>query len=422
MSSEERPPIPEALILDYDERNANRGLKYHICRGNNRKCSLCWKIFALAFFALVFINCWIIHHFTRMCGLGYVMTYMTNIAMALLVIFLLVGVIHACKKRSQHDSISKLFNWLLIISGTVMLFNVIYYWCVLSWDDIPSFKTRCDSQWYCHIHNFCVHGLGLIPIALCLLCEPSKIRLKDFWKPLLVGLLFLLLLIPITIWGPELYKGFTLKNFKSYMWMVLGLLGLMLAFLAVWAASTSTHIRTFGYRLKSQCCCAPEPELNPGANGVAIDGGVNGRTATGEAPKPKKPHCCTGCCGIGGGRRGQYVPGTYNQGTYVPGHYRKGTSGCCSGGKTTYTGHTGDQRESSGLNLEGSGSGSGCFRRANRSKYRTAEQVESGEKESDTDGCCFIWFGCCAGMFGCCGMKFCYGVCNDDDEDRRPLY
>lgn len=117
----------------------------------------------LIFFTAVFISSFIRAALYFDEGARYVMTYVTNISMLMLVIYLLIGVIHASKDRGENDSISKWLRGFHVLACTSQPVVVVFYWGLIAPESLANYPDWCDFLFYCHFQNICVHGLGLIP-------------------------------------------------------------------------------------------------------------------------------------------------------------------------------------------------------------------------------------------------------------------
>jgi hypothetical protein len=243
-----KAPMAPARIVP-ENKASNSKVTYYIWKGNNRKFSYCFRLVNLIVFLCVFISVFVRAGVYIEDGIAYAMTYVTNISMLVLVIYLAVGTIHAKKDRTEDETISKAYRALQILSCTSQLVVVIFYWSLIGPENVPNYSDWCDFLFYCHLHNFFVHGLGLVPTMTELFNQPSKIQYKDIWIPLVYVVGYCCILIPTTLYGKQLYPGITFKDTASWIYTFGAIFLTFLSFSFVWIISGCQHKKYFGKKL-----------------------------------------------------------------------------------------------------------------------------------------------------------------------------
>lgn len=218
---------------------------------SRRRCTLISKLVWLIIMIFSYANSYLRAHIA-IGHVKYVNTYLTNLSMLIVCIYLLTGVIHCWKDRNLNDSkifteqssknskFSQFYRIMHIMAANAEFVVVIYYWIGKAPYSLPKYPSVCDSLTYCYASTISVHGLGLIPTWLPFFTELTFVQWKDFMWPLAFEIFYcVFILAPVSLWVKQLYPGITFKDGITFVILIaVWLLALIGFALLKWASNS----------------------------------------------------------------------------------------------------------------------------------------------------------------------------------------
>lgn len=148
--------------------------------------------------------------------------FLTNVNILVTIFYLLLALNHLC--YSTQDTTSVIFKWLrvtYILSMTMSLVVVIFYWGAVARTAIPNYPTTCPNLAFCYYYTVVSHALILIPAWGPLLFSWVVINCSDIYIPVVfITVYFGAILFPYTKLVEPLYSVLTFSDTTSYIYLL----------------------------------------------------------------------------------------------------------------------------------------------------------------------------------------------------------